>query len=64
METKPQEAALPLSLLTRAKTKANPVPPIQRAVQEFWSSWRFVQVSNEFVLRSRLFPRAQSCVGV
>ena len=66
METKPREAELSLSIPTQwAKAKANPVPPILHVAQERWSGWRFVQVSNDFVLRSRLFStRAVVCGGV
>ena len=62
---KPREAELSLSFLTWAKAKpGKPGPPILHAAQEFWSGWHFVQVSNDSVLRFRLFPRVQSSVGV
>ena len=42
----------------RSGSEGKPDPQILHAAQKRWSCWRSAQVSGDFNLRFRLFPRA------
>ena len=55
VETKRQKAFTFPSYL--GESEGEPGPPILYAAWGCWSCWRSAQVSNDFNLRFRLFPR-------